>query len=99
MEQRFVIVVTENRVLRMDTATGETWKHEPFEYGSDGWRAVEEPEQMPGQPSDVWDFLQEQVDQWTPDRETGRMGFDDITRPEVREFVAAARARWAKEVE
>lgn len=45
---------------------------------------------------DVWDFVNDYVDQWTPDRATGRAGFDDIVRGEVRDFLASARAEYQK---
>lgn len=45
---------------------------------------------------DVWDFVNDYVEQWTPDRATGRAGFDDIVRGEVRDFLASARAEYQK---
>lgn len=93
--QRFVLVATNDRVVRMDTFTSETWTLRTYQIGADAWRVVDEP--SPAQTadtSDVWDFIEEQIDQWTPDRETKRSGFDGIERAEVREFLRAARAQY-----
>ena len=42
---------------------------------------------------DVWDFITGMVNEYTPDRATGREGFDDIERAKVREFLTWAKAR------
>ena len=43
-EQRFVVVTTNDRILRMDTMTGESWRLDKrYHVGRDAWRPIDEP--------------------------------------------------------
>jgi hypothetical protein len=44
-QQRFVIVVTTHRILRMDIVSGETWTLVLHDHADDEWHKVGEPEE------------------------------------------------------
>jgi hypothetical protein len=44
--QRYVIIITTHRILRMDTATGDTWKLDMHDHEADEWKKVNETEEV-----------------------------------------------------